>query len=125
MLKLITAAVIYIIATALLLGMPLFVIFGALSDRIGRKRIMMAGCIFAVLTYLPIYHAMQSAAGSNVETAVSRKDPITGAVSLTPQTRANGVLENAKEVLRYTTFGDFIRNTTAWKLVLLVLIQVD
>ena len=123
-LKVNTTAANYIIATALLLGMPLFVIFGALSDRVGRKRIMMAGCILAVLTYIPIYHAMQNAAGSNVETAVSRKDPITGAVSLTPQTRVNGVLENAKEVLHYTTFGDFIRNTTAWKLILLVLIQV-
>ncbi len=33
----------YIVAVALLLGMPFFVVFGALSDRIGRKRIMMAG----------------------------------------------------------------------------------
>ena len=37
----------YIVATALLLGMPFFVVFGALSDRIGRKRIMMAGCLLA------------------------------------------------------------------------------
>ena len=35
----------YIIAIALLLGMPFFVVFGALSDRIGRKKIMMAGCL--------------------------------------------------------------------------------
>ena len=36
-----------IVAIALLLGMPLFVLFGGLSDRIGRKRIMMAGLILA------------------------------------------------------------------------------
>jgi MFS family permease len=43
---------------ALLLGAPFFVVFGALSDRIGRKKIMMAGNLLAVLTYLPIYRAM-------------------------------------------------------------------
>src|SRR5678809_1637642 len=35
----------YIVAAALLMGMPFFVVFGALSDRIGRKRVMMAGCL--------------------------------------------------------------------------------
>src|SRR6185312_5390857 len=76
----------YIIAIALLLGMPLFVFFGALSDRIGRKRIMMVGCLIAALSYIPIYHAMQSVAGSEVVTAISQKNPKTGAISLTPQT---------------------------------------
>ena len=36
--------------------MPFFVVFGALSDRIGRKKIMMAGCLLAAVSYLPIYH---------------------------------------------------------------------
>ena len=45
----------YIVAIALLLGMPFFVVFGALSDRIGRKRIMMAGCLLAAISYIPIY----------------------------------------------------------------------
>src|SRR2546423_1266626 len=44
----------YVVAAALLLGMPFFVLFGALSDRLGRKKIMMAGCILAALSYLPI-----------------------------------------------------------------------
>ena len=52
----------YIVAAALLLGMPLFVVMGALSDRIGRKRLMMAGCLLAVVSYIPIYQAMQRAA---------------------------------------------------------------
>ncbi len=47
-----------IIATALALGMPFFILFGALSDRIGRLKIMLAGNLLAALTYLPIYHAM-------------------------------------------------------------------
>jgi MFS family permease len=114
----------YIIAVALLLGMPLFVVFGSLSDRIGRKWIIMAGCLLAVISYLPIYKAMAAAAGSNVETATSQKNPITGAISLTPMTRVNGELQPAQEVLPYTDFGSFIRNSTAWKLILLVFIQV-
>jgi MFS family permease len=52
-----------IIAIALLLGTPMFVVFGALSDRIGRKPIMMAGCLLAVVLYIPIYYAMSSVVG--------------------------------------------------------------
>src|SRR5438874_7193897 len=44
-----------IISIALLLGTPLFIVFGSLSDRIGRKRIMMTGCLLAAVCYLPIY----------------------------------------------------------------------
>lgn len=114
----------YIVAIALLLGMPLFVFFGALSDKIGRKKIMMLGCALAALSYLPIYHAMQRVAGSEVVTAVSQKNPVTGAISLTPQTMVNGSIQPAKEVLTYTTFANLITNATAWQLILLVFIQV-
>jgi MFS family permease len=114
----------YIIAIALLLAMPLFVVMGALSDRIGRKWIMMAGCLLAAVSYMPIYHAMQRAAGSEVVTATSQKNKITGAISLTPQTMVNGKLETAKEVLPYTDFGTFISDPIAQKLILLVFIQV-
>ncbi|MEK2645854.1 MFS transporter [Bdellovibrio sp. BCCA] len=54
-----------IIATALLFATPFFVVFGLLSDRIGRKPIMMAGCLIAALTYLPIYKAMEAYSGWN------------------------------------------------------------
>jgi MFS family permease len=114
----------YIIAIALLLAMPFFVVMGSLSDRIGRKWIMMAGCLLAALSYMPIYHAMQRVAGSEVVTASSQKNDVTGAISLTPQTMVNGKLEAAKEVLPYTNFESFIRNPVAWKLILLVFIQV-
>ena len=49
-----------IVAIALLLGAPLFVFFGSLSDKIGRKKIMMAGNLLAALLYYPIYTAMKA-----------------------------------------------------------------
>src|SRR5262249_11290756 len=51
-----------IVAIGLLLGTPFFIVFGSLSDRIGRKKIIMAGCLLAAVTYIPIYHAMSAAA---------------------------------------------------------------
>jgi MFS family permease len=88
----------YIVAIALLLGMPFFTVFGALSDRIGRKKIIMAGCLLAVICYVPIYHAMHDAAGNNVDTFRSTKAKATGATVLLPQTRdASGNLIPAKE----------------------------
>ena len=47
-----------IVAIALALGTPFFIVFGALSDRFGRKKIMMAGNLIAALSYYPIYRAM-------------------------------------------------------------------
>jgi len=114
----------YIIAISLLLGMPFFVFFGALSDRIGRKRIMMLGCLLAAVSYLPIYKAMQVAAGSNVVTASPVKNQITGAISLTPQTLVNGALQPAQQVLPYSDFGKLITDPIAWKLILLIFVQV-
>ncbi len=48
----------WIIAIALLIGTPMFILFGWLSDRIGRLRIILAGCIIAALTYFPIFHKL-------------------------------------------------------------------
>ncbi len=115
----------YIIAIALLFGMPFFVFFGWLSDRIGRKWIIMAGLLFAVLTYIPIYRAMQATAGSNVVTAASEADKVTGAIKLIPKTlNAGGALVDAPKVLPYTNFGGLLSNGTTWKLILLIFIQV-
>ena len=115
----------YIIAIALLMAMPFFVFWGAISDRIGRKWIILAGCLLAMLTYIPIYQAMQRAAGSEVVTASSQKDPVTGAIRLTPQTNApDGTLKPAEKVLPYTSLGDLLSKSEAWTLILLVFVQV-
>ncbi|MHC8411640.1 MFS transporter [Pseudomonas sp. Hz4] len=65
-----------LIAGSLLIGTPFFVIFGSLSDRIGRKGIIMAGCIIAALTYFPIFHALTQYGNPDVFTA-QEKNPVT------------------------------------------------
>ncbi|CAM3705638.1 MFS transporter [Bordetella sputigena] len=57
------------IAVALLIGTPFFVIFGALSDRIGRKPIIMAGCLIAAVTYFPIFQGLTHFANPALEKA--------------------------------------------------------
>ncbi len=114
----------YIIAAALVLGMPLFVFFGWLSDHVGRKRIMMAGCLLAAVSYIPIYKAMQAAAGSGVVTTASQRNPVTGAISLTPMQAIDGTLRPAPDVLLYTDLPTLLASPAAWKLILLVFIQV-
>ncbi|MGD0894025.1 MAG: MFS transporter [Terracidiphilus sp.] len=87
------------VAIALLVAMPFFTVFGALSDRIGRKNLMMTSLLLAVVFYIPIYKGMQDAAGNHVVSVSSVKDKVTGAVKLTPQTvdAATGKLVAAKE----------------------------
>ncbi|HEY1628626.1 MAG TPA: MFS transporter [Tepidisphaeraceae bacterium] len=76
----------YIIATALLIAMPFFVIFGALSDRIGRKKLMMTACLLAAIFYYPIYSGMAKAAGNGVVSLSSVVNPITKEPKLTAMT---------------------------------------
>jgi len=90
-----------IVAIALLLSMPFFTAFGALSDRIGRKKLMMTALLLACVFYIPIYKAMQQAAGNNVVSVSSVKDKVTGAIKLTPLTldATTGKLVPAKEAV--------------------------
>ena len=65
---------------AVALGTPFFLLFGWLSDKIGRKVIILAGCLIAAVTYLPIYHAMYDAAHVSYDPAtglISKADPNT------------------------------------------------
>jgi MFS family permease len=104
-----------VVAIALLIGMPFFTVVGALSDKIGRKKLMMAGCLLGVLFYIPIYKAMEHAAGNNVVTVKSTRNKVTGAIGLTAMTMdATGALVPAKEA----------PNPDRTMLVLLVFVQV-
>jgi MFS family permease len=57
------------VAAALLIGTPFFIVFGALSDKIGRKPIIMAGCLLAALTYFPVFGALTKAANPDLALA--------------------------------------------------------
>ena len=115
----------YIVAIALLLGMPFFVFFGALSDRIGRKRIMMAGCLLAALSY----HAdlPRDAGGRGIERrhrrfAAERRDR--SDQSDAADDRRRDAARRQPKFCRSSTSGLFCRTPRAWKLILLVFVQV-
>jgi MFS family permease len=61
-----------LMATALLLGTPFFIVFGTLSDRIGRKPIIMAGCLIAALTYFPLFTALAETANPELAAAQAK-----------------------------------------------------
>ncbi|HTT44015.1 MAG TPA: MFS transporter [Steroidobacteraceae bacterium] len=58
-----------LVAAALLAATPFFVFFGSLSDRVGRKKIVLSGCLLAALTYVPIYKAITHYANPAIESA--------------------------------------------------------
>ncbi|SDI27341.1 MULTISPECIES: MFS transporter [Variovorax] len=57
------------IAASLLIGTPFFVVFGTLSDKIGRKPIIMAGCLLAVVTYFPVFKMITAYANPDLAKA--------------------------------------------------------
>jgi MFS family permease len=105
-----------IVAVALLASMPFFTVFGSLSDRIGRKKLMMTALLLSIIFYIPIYKGMQKAAGNNVVSVISVKDRVTGALKLTPLTQdpATGKQVPAKEAT----------NANQPMLMLLIFVQV-
>ena len=58
-----------LIAAALIIGTPFFVVFGWLSDKIGRKPVVLAGCLLAALTYFPIFKALTHYGNPAIEAA--------------------------------------------------------
>jgi len=79
-----------LIASALLIGTPFFVLFGWLSDKIGRKPIIMAGCALAAVLYFPLFSALTEAANPALAHAQARApvtvvaDPDTCSVQFDP-----------------------------------------
>ena len=81
----------YILGAALILGMPFYIIFGWLSDQIGRKWLMIIATFLAIVSFYPIYQGMQAAANSNVVKLGSAENKTTGEPSLIPYTQINNL----------------------------------
>ena len=96
------------IAASLLIGTPFFIVFGSLSDKIGRKKIIMAGCLLAVLTYFPLFHGLTHYANPALEAAhatapaVVVSDPATCSIQFNPVGTA-----------KFTTPCDLAKSTLA------------
>jgi MFS family permease len=65
-----------IIAAGLLIGTPFFVVWGSVSDRIGRKTVVLAGCVLAAITYFPVFKGLTHFANPGLEAAVAA-NPVT------------------------------------------------
>jgi len=89
-----------IVAVSLVIATPLFIVFGAWSDKIGRKGIMMTGLLLAVLLYRPIYRTMYSL------TDVSRKREITEEKSISKSTAINGAGDTIRTMKVEHEFSD-------------------
>jgi MFS family permease len=65
-----------LIAISLIIGTPFFIVFGWLSDRIGRLKIILAGCLIAAVTYFPLFAGLTHFINPDLE-AFAQKNPIT------------------------------------------------
>lgn len=82
-----------IVCGANLLGIPFFVLFGAMSDRFGRKKIILASCLLGALICLPVYSLMQRAAGTQVTRIAPGINPVTGVFGPHPETGVSNRFE--------------------------------
>jgi len=89
-----------IIAVALLLGTPLFVYFGHLSDKIGRKKIILGGMILAAIAYYPIYRAMDQTV------MLDRKQEVTSLFKIESHSESNGEGAFVRHTTRIYTYSD-------------------
>jgi hypothetical protein len=97
-----------VIAVSLILGTPFFLFFGGLSDRIGRKPIIMAGCLIAAVTYFPLFHSLTALANPKLQEAIQ-----TAPVSVVaPDADCNLVL-NLTGTAKFTTPCDTSRTFLA------------
>jgi MFS family permease len=93
-----------LIAISLIIGTPFFILFGSLSDRIGRKPIIMAGCLLAVLTYFPLFKALTAYANPKLAVAIE-KSPVT----VVAPPKNCGLILNLTGTAKFTTACDLSR----------------
>jgi MFS family permease len=81
---------------ALICGTPFFVFFGWLSDKIGRKWIMMAGMLFAILAYRPIYESMYQTTNLDNKSALIVNENKTSSLQITKGKNSDSIYVNTK-----------------------------
>jgi MFS family permease len=97
-----------LIAYSLIIGTGGFIFFGALSDRIGRKPIILAGCLIAALTYFPLFGALTTAANPTLANAIA-----TVKVSVSADPADCGNLFNPVGTRKFTSSCDVARDALA------------
>ncbi|MDN3921998.1 MFS transporter [Roseateles violae] len=97
-----------LIALSLVIGTPFFVIFGSLSDKIGRKPIIMAGCLLAVLTYFPLFKALTQAANPDLAKAQA-----TSQVVVTADPKECSFQFNPTGTVKFTSSCDIAKQVLA------------
>jgi MFS family permease len=97
-----------LVAIALLIGTPFFVVFGSLSDKIGRKPIILAGCLVAALTYFPLFKALTNAANPDLAKAQA-----TAPVTLTADQNECSFQFNPTGTAKFTSSCDVAKQLLA------------
>ncbi|MEO6368988.1 MAG: MFS transporter [Steroidobacteraceae bacterium] len=97
-----------LIALALIIGTPFFLIFGSLSDRIGRKPIILAGCLLAALTYFPLFKALTVAGNPQLAHALQ-----SAPVTLHAQARECSFQFNPTGTTKFTSSCDVAKQVLA------------
>ncbi len=96
------------IAISLAIGTPFFILFGTLSDKIGRKPIIMAGCLIAVLTYFPLFNALTEAANPDLAAAQAKNK-----VTVTADPAECSFQFNPTGVVKFTSSCDVAKQKLA------------
>jgi MFS family permease len=97
-----------LIAISLIIGTPFFIVFGTLSDKIGRKPIIMAGCLVAALTYFPLFKALTEAANPDLAAAQAANK-----VSITADPAECSFQFNPTGVAKFTSSCDIAKQVLA------------
>lgn len=140
-----------LMAVALFCGTPLFVLFGWLSDKVGRKSIMMLGMAIAIFSYRPIYDKMYKLADVATKVEITEKATLEGAVKVINESKIDSIITTNKYYTDLTEMKEVktkhfengvlmkdkegkdkidskitkkINSQTKWALALLVFIQV-
>ena len=97
-----------LVAISLLIGTPFFIVFGSMSDKIGRKPIIMLGCLLAVLTYFPVFEALTKSANPDLYEAQQKNK-----VTVTVDAAECSFQFNPTGTLKFTSSCDIAKQVLA------------